>query len=653
MNKIHQNISYLFYRNKNLCLIVFFLISINLVDAQNSFKESPNNIGYSGKNYIVQITKDPFQLTISNGKGEVAKLEGIISEDSTVTSKSQGVIRWFAVGGKIKLIIAASNKGFYSADFEFDDNALQYTILPSDRKVIKKIGIHLNTEVSGHWYGGSVVKGHLWPLELNDIEVDPFYATSNQTSPIWYTSKGMGLIVQTYQNMGYSFNKPDKGIFELYSKKTNEFKGTLVICDNIRMAYHAISEIIGKPTNVPLLGFFKYPQFNTWIEFLTKVNQEGIEKYTKEIHANNFPSNIFIIDDKWTKTYGDLDFDPDKFPDPSKMIEEMHKNGLKVALWVTPFIEKAAANYTYATERKFLIMNVNDNSPYIARWWNGQAAIVDLSNPEAYNWFLSILRNLQKKYGVDGFKLDAGDASFLMKPFKSYGNILPNEYSDLFVSLGTHFEVNELKIGWFAQSMGLIQRLRDKSPNWNEADGIKSIIPHAMTASLIGYCFLCPDMIGGGLDQGFISKDYKFDEELFVRWTEASALMPMMQYSLAPWKLSKENIAICKKYSELHVSLGDYIYSLAQQSKINGNPIIRPLFFEYPEDEKCYLISDQFILGNRFLVAPVLIKGALSRKVYLPEGTWVDFWTSKVIPGGQTIEYPATLDVLPIFIKVE
>jgi alpha-glucosidase len=127
----------------------------------------------------------------------------------------------------------------------------------------------------------------------------------------------------------------------------------------------------------------------------------------------------------------------------------------------------------------------------------------------------------------------------------------------------------------------------------------------------------------------------------------------MMQFSLAPWKLQQENINICRKYSELHVSLGNYIYKLAEQSKIDGSPIVRPLFFEFPEDEKAFLVKDEFMLGMRFLVAPVLQKGAVSRNVYLPESTWIDYWTGKVIKGGQSIEYPAPLDVLPVFIRIE
>ncbi|MDQ1296587.1 MAG: hypothetical protein QG611_565, partial [Bacteroidota bacterium] len=491
------------------------------------------------------------------------------------------------------------------------------------------------------------------PLELSNLSVDPFYGSGNQASPIWYTSGGAGIFSETYSTMGYSFNNPENGVFELYSKSADEFQLDIAVGKNIRDAYFKLSEIIGKPSVTPPYDYFAYPQFNTWIEFLTKVNQEGIQKYVQEIRKNNFPSRLFIIDDKWTVTYGDPEFDRKKFPEPEKMISFLHENNFKVVLWMTPFIEKAAKNYQFAVDHNYLIMDSLNKSPHFTKWWNGTAALVDLSNPDAFAWFLGLLTGLKDKYGVDGFKLDAGDAQYLDKPFKSFGSITPSFYTDLFAGLGKHFEANELRVSWLAQRMGLIERLRDKSPTWSTVYGLNSLIPHAMTVSLLGYSYICPDMIGGGLDSGFGSKDYKFDEELFVRWTQASALMPMMQYSLAPWKLKPENISICRKYSDLHVSLGNYIYKLAKQSQFDGSPIVRPLFFEFPYDEKSFLINDQFMLGERFLVAPVLEKGATSRNIYLPESTWIDFWTGSVYEGGQTIDYPAPLDVLPVFIKAE
>jgi alpha-glucosidase (family GH31 glycosyl hydrolase) len=172
-----------------------------------------------------------------------------------------------------------------------------------------------------------------------------------------------------------------------------------------------------------------------------------------------------------------------------------------------------------------------------------------------------------------------------------------------------------------------------------------------MAESLIGYPYFCPDMIGGGLESGF--KGNTVDPELFVRWTQASALMPMMQYSYAPWKLDSTSVSICRKYSKLHTDLGDYIYSLAVKASTDGMPIVCPLFFDDPTDKTTYTLDDQFMLGSKLLVAPVLKKSATSRNIYLPKGSWSDFWTGKVYQGGQWLEnFPAPIDVLPVFVKI-
>ena len=158
-------------------------------------------------------------------------------------------------------------------------------------------------------------------------------------------------------------------------------------------------------------------------------------------------------------------------------------------------------------------------------------------------------------------------------------------------------------------------------------------------------------MIGGGDAKDFRDPDYKgMGTELFIRWTQASALMPMMQFSYAPWNLDENAVEICRKYAQLHEDLGSYIYQLALQNGETGDPIARPLFYDHPDDEQAYLISDQFMVGERFLVAPVLKEGAVERDIYLPEGLWKDYWSSKVYKGKKRLEnFPAPIDVLSTF----
>jgi alpha-glucosidase (family GH31 glycosyl hydrolase) len=458
-------------------------------------------------------------------------------------------------------------------------------------------------------------------------------------------------VIETYKLLGFHLNKNKEGRFTFHVPNTASISYKIAIGNTIVDAYRRCINWLGKPQVVPPKEYFTDPIFNTWIEFFWDVNQKGLLTYAQNIRTHGFPASILDIDDKWSTKYGDFDFDPAKFPDPEGLIAQLKEMKFKMALWVTPFIEPAARNYNYALSKKYLLMDEKGKKPYITKWWNGSAALIDLSNPEAHAWYLDQLKALQRKYGVSGFKLDAGDAEFLIKPFKSYGNISANRYTDLFAELGKHFEVNELRVSWLTQRLGLVQRLRDKAPNWEKEEGLGTIVPHGMAESLIGYPYFCPDMIGGGLESGF--KENKIDAELFVRWTQASALMPMMQYSYAPWKLDSTSVSICLKYSKLHTDLGDYIYSLARQASVDGMPITRPLFFVDPADQNTYTISDQFMLGEKLLVAPVLKKGAVSRDIYLPKGTWSDLWTGRIYQGNTTLQhFSAPIDILPVFVKI-
>jgi alpha-glucosidase len=167
---------------------------------------------------------------------------------------------------------------------------------------------------------------------------------------------------------------------------------------------------------------------------------------------------------------------------------------------------------------------------------------------------------------------------------------------------------------------------------------------------LIGHQFGCPDMIGGGESSSFQDSSV-MDEELIVRSSQVSALMPMMQFSVAPWRvLDKANLEKCRKMAVLHYRMGSEILGIAVECASTGEPMVRNLEYEYPG--KGYgEVKDQFILGGKILVAPVVIKGARSREVIFPEGTWRgDDGTLVKGPAVQTIDVP--LERLPWYRKL-
>ncbi|GAB4111300.1 MAG: glycoside hydrolase family 31 protein [Acidobacteriota bacterium] len=506
---------------------------------------------------------------------------------------------------------------------------------------------------SGHWYGGNVTSGHHWPLETGSIVLDPFLATSNQTTPFWLTSAGIGLFHDTYQPLGFRLNAAGDGRFSYRRIEQRDFSYQILVGGNIVDVHRTFIRLADKPRRIPLREYFTEPIFNTWIEYMTRVTQEDVITYARKIRQSGFPAHVLDLDDGWSIAYGDLEFDPVKFPDPRAMVDEVHRLGFRFALWVVPFIEPRAASFQVARERGFLVGDSSGDRPLLVKWWNGEAGLVDLSNPQAYDWFREGLFRLQREFGIDGFKLDAGDAEYLPAGSITFGKVTPNRYTDLFAGLGRFFDINELRVSWRVQELGLVQRLRDKNSNWSVESGLGSIVPHGLTESLIGYPYFCPDIIGGGLDADFLDPNFQgIDPELMVRWTQAAAFMPMMQFSYAPWRLPAEPASICRRYAELHRELGPYIWDLAQEAGRDGTPMVRPLFFRNPEDPATYTIPDQFLLGDRYLVAPVLSKGTTRRDVYLPVGTWKDFWSGERFSGGRWIRgYPAPLDRLPVFVS--
>ncbi|MFC1558239.1 glycoside hydrolase family 31 protein [candidate division KSB1 bacterium] len=647
------SISFILY----LCNNLSGAVTSDLIISDNS-----DCITAKTPNYIVKINKSPYLLTILTGNKAIIKnepgenqLNGSFFIRSNKKHHISNIEKWSDLTNGLLLIANTTyknqkanilftfHKDYINIDWNTDDNVIN-----------DQIGENFSLKTSGHWYGGNVTSAHNWPLETGSITLDPYLASSNQTTPFWLTSSGAGIFIDTYNLMGFSINKENDGLFSFNIKNVKNISYKILIGKNIVKTYYTFINLIGKPQVVPPIGYFEDPIFNTWIEYGININQEDVANYAKKIRESGFPCTILDIDDMWTTYYGDHEFNPEKFPNPKKMVDELHSMRFKVSMWIVPFIHTDSKNFQYAKKNGYLIMDKSGTKPAFVNWWNGTAALIDLSNPSAFHWFLNDMKSLEIKYGTDGVKLDGGDAEYYKPEFTSFGSITPNRYTDLFAMFGKYYSINELRVSWLSQSLGLVQRLRDKYPTWSDKDGLCSLISNGLTNSMIGYPFFCPDMIGGGDDEGFKGDKYKgMDPEMFVRWTQASALMPMMQFSFAPWNLDEKSTQICKKYALLHKELGEYIYRFACKAKNDGTPIVRPLFFINPEDENTYYIKDQFFLGDKFLAAPVQEKGAVSRDIYLPSGLWSDFWNGELYKGKQTIKsYHAPIEKLPIFIKI-
>jgi alpha-glucosidase len=165
----------------------------------------------------------------------------------------------------------------------------------------------------------------------------------------------------------------------------------------------------------------------------------------------------------------------------------------------------------------------------------------------------------------------------------------------------------------------------------------------------MGYAYTCPDMIGGGEYRSFLDTK-TIDEELVVRSAQVHALMPMMQFSVAPWRiLSKENNKICLNMAKLHLEMGPKILALTKEPSTTGEPIAKPMAMAFP-DGGYEMIKDQFVLGSDIIVAPVVEKSTRSRTVVLPKGEW-QADDGSIHTGGASVQIEVPLQRLPFFLK--
>ena len=492
------------------------------------------------------------------------------------------------------------------------------------------------------WWGGAVIDGRNMPLQTDSFKYNQdANCKDNQAAPLLISNKGRYIWSEKPLNIEIT-----NGVISVDDRNGEVITGGngTTLKDAFLQAGRQFFAPSGKVPD-PLL--FTSPQYNTLIELQYNQNEKDILKYAESIVANGFSVGVIMIDDTWQTNYGKWTFDPEKFSDPKGMVKKLHAMGFKVMLWVCPFVSADSRNFRSLAARKMLLFDDSTKKmPAIVRWWNGASGLLDLSNPESDKWFRDELSALVSEYGVDGFKLDAGDPQFYVGSY-SLNNYSPNEQCEAYAKIGLSFPLNELRACWKLAGQPLVQRLRDKAHSWHD---MRVLIPDMIGLGLIGHQFGCPDMIGGGDFSSFLDAAV-MDEELIVRSAQVSTLMPMMQFSVAPWRiLSKENLAICKNMANLHYQLGNEILELAKACAVSGEPMVRNLEYEFPG--KGYeQIKDQFLLGSKIMVAPVAEKGIRSREVIFPEGKWQGD-DGSIVEGPARMKIEVPLERLPWFRKI-
>jgi alpha-glucosidase (family GH31 glycosyl hydrolase) len=420
---------------------------------------------------------------------------------------------------------------------------------------------------------------------------------------------------------------------------------------NLRGAYRAACQKFFPPSGrIPHPLSFTAPQYNSWIDVRKYPTQEKTLRYAQSILEAGLPPGVLMIDDFWYKHCGQWQWDPEAFPQPKEMVAQLHQWGFLVMLWICPWVTPDTRQYQFLEREGYLLthrqMPLGDDQEHshsfenwavIQKWWNGFSAVLDLSNPAAMSWLQGELDVLVEQYGIDGFKFDGGDPYRYLPAHNSSQPRTPNGHCEDFARIGLKYDLSEYRACWKLGGQHLLQRVRDKAHIWGTG-GLADTLPTSLAQGIVGYPYTCPDMVGGGE----ITYDTRqLDQELFVRWAQSATFFPVIQYSLLPNRvLDSEHLQHCLNMIGLRKQMGPELLALARDAARTGEPLMRYLAYSFPE---CGLeeVKDQFMLGDKYLIAPVLRQGQTRRLVRFPPGKWLGDDGSVVQgPGEQDVEAP-------------
>lgn len=454
-----------------------------------------------------------------------------------------------------------------------------------------------------YFWGISSSYGRIMPIGSN---ISHNYSVSdsirwNLSSPVMVSNKGRYLVAGTPISV---FSNPSEITFDGGVQLSTAGK-------TLRQSYLiAISKLFKPDGKVPDMMVFNSPSYNTWVGMGTSLSQSQVEEYANSILASSLKPGIIVIDNGWQNHSGSFEFNIQRFNDPKALVSFLHLKGFKVMLQVSPLVSLDCLEFIDFRNSGMLEKNA-DGSVKIVEWYGGMSAVLDLSNEESISYVRNKLEALVSEYAVDGFKFDYMGACRFSSQQEYLSRLKP------WTELAMKYPLSQIHESYKSQNYSSIVGLLEyNGHNW---EAMKSTISEALNAGLCGYPFVVPDVVGGG----FAEKIQDVDNNLIVRQAQLQAFLPSMQFSMPVWKVLPADMAeMVKSAQNLHGTLLPYITELVQSAATTGEPIIRSMEYVFP-NKGFYDCTDQFMLGNRYLVAPITSSDN-SRTVRLPAGTWID-----------------------------
>lgn len=454
------------------------------------------------------------------------------------------------------------------------------------------------------WYGGAVGYGPRMPYATAHGAMDLALPSAGEiAAPLLISTRGR--YIRSDKPMRFEIRENSIVVRSNYGIMEPVIAGR-----TLREAYMAACTKHFPPQDkLPERHIFASPVYETG-KNPAGYTQDDIIGFAEEIIAQGLPAGTIVIDDRWQDRYGAFEFARGNFDDPAAMIAKLHEMGFKAILWVSPLVSPDSPGYRQLRDSGFLLKIKNTDNPAIVKWSNGQSACIDMTNPAAAAWAAAELERLSAGYGVDGFRFDCDNAFATMTDIRAYDkDATPADHINAWVRMAAGFPIGDLASGW---KMGAEPVAAMLGGGEDIRDALASSVAHATAAGLLGYAYVCPSV-----DWNAGSED---DEKTLMRLVQINALMPVMRIPQA--MIADGDPKTLKNIVELRAKMLPYILEMAENAAKTGEPIIRHMEYSFP-GEGFADCQDQFMLGDRYMVAPVLDTND-HRDVRLPKGRWRD-----------------------------
>jgi alpha-D-xyloside xylohydrolase len=509
-------------------------------------------------------------------------------------------------------------------------------------------------------------------LNLKGIDLELAHRNSQASVPFALSSLGYGFL---WNNPAIGRVTFGKNITTWEAKSTKTLDYWVTAGDTPAEIEEAYAKATG---TVPMMPDYAMGFWQCKLRYQT---QEELLEVARGYKKRGLPISVIVVDFFHWPLQGEWKFDPVYWPDPDTMIAELKAMGIELMVSIWPTVDRRSENFTEMLEKGYLIRT--ERGFRIAMDFQGNSLHYDATNPDAraYMW-----EKAKKNYydkGIKIFWLDEAEPEYSVYDYDNYryhlgpdlavGNVYPAMYAKTFFdgmqAAGQKNILNLLRCAWAgSQRYGALVWSGDIHSSF---ESLRNQLTAGLNMGIAGIPWWTTDI--GGFHGGVVS-DPHF-HELLIRWFEYGCFCPVMrlhgdrephkpQFGTTGgatcvsggdnevWSFSDDVYEICKKYLFLREKLRPYISALMKAASEKGTPVIRPLFYDFPDDKAAWDVENQFMFGPTYLVAPVLYEGERERRLYLPAGTnWTNAWTGEQSAGGQTLTISAPLDTIPVFTR--